>query len=215
MLTDKLTDAVWYTHAGGTASIGGVAYTEAEMAQVSGDELTMQVAGSADPTGKGYPCNMWYTSRPIYSKTGCTLKYDLQLGPTALTAMNGMETDGMYAMTCADGQVRLFNLSAQWLPGTGWMVVNAQGEWVAVGYNPNYQPGTKYAVKIRHSWDLVKNTFSVLSFDGFLVPAPLQNVPAKESNWQAGFVNVQVQPSSKPAGLPWSSRVSKIELKWA
>jgi hypothetical protein len=213
MITDDLKDAVWLTHPGGTASIGGVAYTSATMAQVSGDELTMQVAGNADPGPENYPCQMWYTKRPIYSQTGCTLEAKFRLSSTALAAMNAIEVDGMYAMLCADGQTRTFNGSAQWIPGIGWMIWSAAGKWVATGYNPPYKPGKKNRVRFVHAWDLTANTMSVVSIDGFQVSSALQNVPAKVMGWAAGFVNVQVQPSSKPAGLPWAVWV-KVKLVW-
>ncbi len=216
MLTDNLTDAVWQTHAGGTADIGGVAYTDASMTALPFGDIVLQVSGSADPTGKGYPCQMWYTTRPIYSKTACKLVVPFCLGPTALTAMNAIELDCMYAILCADGKTRLFNGSAQWLPGTGWMVVNAAGEWVATGYNPAYNPDKKYRVRFVHSWDLVKNTMSVVSIDGYQVPSALQNVLAAITTWAAGFVNFQAQPSGKPAGLAWMLTIGrKLRLKWA
>jgi hypothetical protein len=214
MIVDHLSDAVWQEHAGGTADIGGVAYESSSLLQIPGGDLLLQVSGNAEPGPDNYPCHMWYTPRPIYSKTGCTLAYDLWVGATAPAAMNAMEIDCMYAMTCADGKMRLFNGSAQWLPGTGWMIVNAAGEWMGTGYNPGYLPDKKYGVEIVHAWDLTKNTFSVVSIDGFPAPADLQNAPAAVTTWTPGFVNVQLQPSGQPAGLAWAARIGKLRLEW-
>ena len=218
MITDRLSDAVWLSHPGGTANIGGVPYQTFTMTPLPGGDLFIQVARSADPTGKGYPCAMFYTTRPIYSRTGCTLKFTLRFGTTAPAAMNAMEVDGMYAMTCADGKTRLFNGSAQWVPGIGWQIVNAAGDWISTGYNPVYEVGKEYEVEFVHGWDLTANRFSFVRIDKFKVIAPApQNVPASMPvpAWAPGFVNVQIQPSGQPAGLAWAVTIGgKIKLRW-
>jgi|SRR5580692_4265871 hypothetical protein len=216
MITDRITaDAQWLKHEGGTFDIGGVAFAGSSLTPLPSGGLLLSQGGNAAPGPNNYPCTMWYCPRPIYSKTGCTMPFSFRFGSTAPAAMNAMEVDRMYAMTCSDGKVRLFPGSTQWVPGIGWMIVNAAGDWVPTGYNPSYLVGKKYHVKIVHAWDLVNNTMSVVSIDGFAVPAGLQRVAAAVTNWAPGFVNVQLQPSSKPAGLAWDVTIGrKIDLQW-
>jgi hypothetical protein len=162
---------------------------------------------------------MNYCTRPIYSTTGCTLDFRINLSASAYGAANAYEFDGMYAILCPDGNVRLFNCSCQYNNGLKvWQVVNAAGEWVSTGITSGVlAPDVDHVIEIVHAFNMTTYTSSVVSItvDGVTgyVPLELQNVLAKITSWLAGFVNVQQQQSSLPAGLEWSM-VFCPELQW-
>jgi hypothetical protein len=219
MLIDELDETtVWEQHLGGTAGIGGVAPKSASITLVPDDHASwlMQIAGNAAPPN-GFPCNMFFTTRPIYSTTGCTREFELTLSGSAPTCAQVYECDGMFPMTCSDGKIRMFNGSVQYLNGVGWMVVNAAGSWVATGINPKMGPG-KHKISITHTWSLTANTMSVTSIttDGVqgLVPAALQKVACAISTWPPEQVNIQFQTGSLPAGGTWSMRPGKVRNIW-
>lgn len=218
MLTDSLIDANWLDHVGGTAGIGGVAPTAYGWERIPGQrrDILISMSGTADP--KGYPAYMIYTTRPIYSTLGCTFKYDLVLGPESETACNVNESDCMFAMKCSDGQTRLFNGSVQRSKTQGWMVVNAQGQWMPIGFNPPIFIGPRNTIEIEYQYSLTLNSISVQSItvNGEVgdVPTAMQDMPAQVTTWAQGMVNVQIQLGGLPGGAAWSQKISPPELVW-
>jgi hypothetical protein len=219
MLIDELDETtVWSQHLGGTNDIGGVAPISASIALVPDTHASwlMAISGNSAPPD-GFPCNMFYTSRTIYSATGCVREFDLFVDENAPAEAQLYECDGMFPMTCSDGKIRMFNGSTQYVNGTGWMVVNAAGDWEAIDFNPKMAPGW-HKIRIEHEWSLTANTMSTPSIttDGVTgqTPAALLNVACEISTWAAGKVNLQFQTGSLPAGGSWTMRPRKVRIIW-
>lgn len=223
-LIDDLSDATWLMHDGGTNGIGGVANISRSLTPIPGENaMVLSVEGNASPNASSptYPATMWYAERGVNGKNGVTLEFEMAVSDSAVEAANVVESDVMMAAVCADGKTRLFNMSAQYKSGTGWMVVDATGKWVATGLNPNLGVSVKYDIEIHWTFDLVKNmrTFQGVTVAGLFDEPPatfVSTIPATipDPPW-ATTANVQFQLGSLPNGLPWSERIGKVKLRWS
>lgn len=179
----------------------------------------MYSEGNSQPNANPpqYPAWMWYptTPRTILPNTGnLKLSYEFSLYGSAY---NAFETDTILVIAG-----KKYNLSGQYLSGTGFQIAKQNGDWVGVGFNPIAQllDSGKHRTTFTYSFNLAKGTSSVtaiqLDSTVFEVPTALvpQNIPAQPSDWLEGAY-LQLQMSSVPAAPWWMLRIRDVEFEWS
>lgn len=180
-------------------------------------ELLMYSKGNSQPNANppAFPAWMLYptTPRMILPNTGnLSLSYEFSL---AGSLFNAFETDTILVT----GEKK-YNLSGQYLSGTGFEIANEAGDWIPVGFNPiaKLLDSGKHRVKFTYAFNSATGKSSVTSIQMdaaiFQVPLTLQNVPAQPSDWLAGAY-LQLQMSSVPAAPYWMARIRDVKFEWS
>jgi hypothetical protein len=196
----------------------------------------LQAVGTLDPAKVMYPGVLFTpgtgttaTGSPILPNTGHAV-HRFTFTPGLDMVANGWvyETDVKYILVCADGLKRVANCSLQRKVLTGEIDIDS-------GATPDWHPepllmgglvaNRKHYVRIEHTWDLVNNVYSVLSYRCVcqdriqleLNPASMMNVPMAPTNWAStgiGTAYDQQQLGLMPAGGAVSLIVEDIEHRY-